>query len=58
MNEIKREVKNENNKDQKSSSENLKETNLCPIHDNPYIQIDNEIITSNPFFMFNTKQEL
>lgn len=60
MNEANRDGKNGNEK--KSSSDNSQESNSTPIknpiQNNPYIQIDNEVTTSDPFFMFNTRQEL
>lgn len=58
MNEINRDDKNGNEK--KSSSKNSQKPNPNPSHiqHNPYIHIDNEITTSDPFFMFNSKQEL
>ncbi|MDD4974337.1 MAG: hypothetical protein PHY93_08285 [Bacteriovorax sp.] len=62
MTEVNRDNKNLNENEKKPSSENPQEPNSNPIENriqhNPYIYIDNEITTSDPFFMFNTKQEL
>jgi hypothetical protein len=62
MNEASRDIKSKNDNDKKSPSDSTKVPISSPVQNppqhNPYIFIDNEITTSDPFFMFNSKQEL